>query len=183
MKKKITIVSVIALVCALSMALSGCFFTATPFDKLVTSITKNGRFDETNGTYTVTQYDLESDSVAKIIYNKADADKVTVVYQFNGDETKLFITKQKGNYKWEHNDSEYGLITGNINIEYKSNEPEFFEFDAFDIGTDDVEEVSRAKEIAKLAVEICLIELELHLLEKTFNTEVADFGIKLIMED
>lgn len=183
MKKKITIVSIVALVCALTMVLSGCWFFVAPFDKLVTSLKKNGRYDEANGTYTVSEYDIEYDSTSRIIYNESEADKVTLVYEANGDVTKVFITKEQSNYKWEHNDSDYGLFTGNINIEYRTNEPEFFEFDAFDIGVEDFELVDQVKQLMRYAIEICILDLELYLEDNTFNTDVTDFGIHLIIED
>lgn len=183
MKKKITIVAVVALICVAAMVLSGCWFFGSPFDKVVKSIKSDGDYDSEAGTYTYKNYDIEYNTITKIIYNEQDAEKITIIYQDveTGDDTTLFITKEKGNYEWEYNDAEYGKLTGNVNINYNTEDIEFIEFDDISIEAS-AQEIESVKHVARLAVVICVLEFDYYIYDK-LNLEASKFGITVVYED
>lgn len=183
MKKKITIVAVVVLVCVAAMVLSGCWLFGSPFDKVVKSIKKDGKYDSEAGTYTYQDYDIEYNSITKIVYNEQNADLITIIYEDveSGDVAKMYITKEQGNYEWEYKDTVYGEITGNVNIEYNTEEIEFVEFDTISIEVS-AEEIESLKHLVRLSVLICIFDFDYYIYDN-LNLEVSDFGIIAIYED
>lgn len=93
----------------------------------------------------------------------------------------MYITKEQGNYEWEYKDSVYGEITGNVNIEFNTEEIEFVEFDTISIEAS-AQDIENIKHLARLSVLICIFDFDYYIYDN-LNLEAIDFGIIAIYED
>lgn len=182
MKKKISIIVVFVVIFVFAMVLTGCglFNFGDPFDKLTKHAAKKGTANEADGSYVITHYDSESDSVLKIIAYTAEGEE-KICLQMVGElgDLTITITKEIENYKWVYIDEDYGEVVGHINLDYNYDSTHFVVFE--DFGEVPEELQSLLEELIEPNVQLCLLEFELYLIDNYSSLSVSDFGIKMIV--